>query len=241
MESTPTETTAIEIVRADDAPLSPEETERLGKLEQVVEAGFRSFLAAGEALAEINAERLYRQGHPSFDAYLRERWGIGRARAYQLIGFAQTVREMSTTVDTEGMIEAQVRELLPLPKEERPVVWRQAVERYGARPTAKQVRAVVRQRDQKALPTPAAGPSSAASPAARPLAEGPSRFDFGYVTRLGNRLSQRRFVPGGAPEALRQIERLRAWCDQLEAAVRKVVSDSAGGSEASSTPAPDAT
>ena len=42
----------------------------------------------GQALRNIHDWRLYRETHATFEAYCRDRWNIGRAYAYKLIGCA---------------------------------------------------------------------------------------------------------------------------------------------------------
>jgi hypothetical protein len=81
-------------------PLEPAERDRLAELEGAVDRGRRPFLEVGNALAEIRDGRLYREAHPTFDGYLRERWGMGRSRGYQLIDAAQVAGVVSTVVDT---------------------------------------------------------------------------------------------------------------------------------------------
>jgi hypothetical protein len=54
--------------------LTPAETADLTRLEAVAQAGVGTYLQVGSALAEIRERHLYRDRHPSFDAYVRERW-----------------------------------------------------------------------------------------------------------------------------------------------------------------------
>lgn len=84
------------------------ERSRLEQLESVIERGLATFVEVGEALAEIRDSRLYLESHGSFEDYCRQRWGLGRSRAYQLIDAAA----VSTIVDIPN--EAQARELVPL-------------------------------------------------------------------------------------------------------------------------------
>ena len=76
----------------------------LARLEQQVEDNLTGFLKAGQALAEIHERRLYRADYPSFEKYLADRWGISRARGYQLIAAV----EVSTRVDIENEKQARV-------------------------------------------------------------------------------------------------------------------------------------
>jgi hypothetical protein len=87
---------------------------RLHELERVVKRGAKTFLAVGNALAEIRDSKLYRESHSSFAAYLDERWGMSRARGYQLIAAA----ELSTTVDTPPETEREARRIARRQKDE---------------------------------------------------------------------------------------------------------------------------
>lgn len=97
--------------------LAPAEASRLKACERVIERGMGTFVEVGDALANIRDQKLYRASHKTFDAYCKERWNLGRARAYQLIEGAQTVKtiadavgaDLSTAVDK--LPERHVREL----------------------------------------------------------------------------------------------------------------------------------
>jgi DNA modification methylase len=94
--------------------LTAPERERLAELEAVVERGLDTFVEVGRALLEIRDARLYRETHATFEAYLRQRWGMSRQRGYQLIDAAR----VSTVVDTAGLpappSERVARELAPV-------------------------------------------------------------------------------------------------------------------------------
>jgi hypothetical protein len=129
----------------------------LVELEAVIARGLDTFVEVGAALAEIRERQLYRhQGFDRFEDYCRDRWQLGRSRAYQLMDASQVVSLMSTIVDTDGVPlpppanEAQARELVPVLKQQgdaaAEATWRevtdQAAER-GSPPTAAQIREVV--------------------------------------------------------------------------------------------------
>jgi len=59
-----------------ESNLTSDEAERLRSLEAEAERGFATYLEVGDTLAEIREARLYRHTHPTFEAYLLERWGI---------------------------------------------------------------------------------------------------------------------------------------------------------------------
>ena len=99
------------------ASITKTETESLAQCEALIERGMKTFVQVGEALAAIRDARLYRESHDTFEDYCKERWGMSRPRAYQLIESAQAV---STMVD-KSMIttERQARELAKVEPERR--------------------------------------------------------------------------------------------------------------------------
>ena len=168
--------------------LSTTERQRLEVCERTIERTLGSFLEAGTALAEIKESRLYRATHPTFAEYVRERWGMGKSRAYQLIGASEVVGEMSTMVDVtlprkalsttvdKPANEAQARELAKVPVEARPAVMQAVSDATNGKPTA----AAIRRAAEKVAPPSANGerPSEAGSgepsedePAVDPVAE----------------------------------------------------------------------
>lgn len=56
--------------------LTPAEIENLDRLEAIAQHGLGTYAQVGNALAEIRDRHLYRDSHPSFQTYLRERWGV---------------------------------------------------------------------------------------------------------------------------------------------------------------------
>ena len=88
-------------------PLTYSETTRLLQLESIVTAGLDTFVAVGIALAEIQASKLYRAAHDTFDAYVRQQFQLSRSRAYEIIGSATTFEALSAMAD------------IPLPQNER--------------------------------------------------------------------------------------------------------------------------
>jgi hypothetical protein len=104
----------------------PEEA-RLKRLEGVIQRGMKSFLEVGRALTEVRDQRLYRGSFPSFELYLRERWGFNRQYAYMLIGAADVVTNLSTVVDTVPQVEWQARPLTKLTPQKQIEVWKEVV------------------------------------------------------------------------------------------------------------------
>jgi hypothetical protein len=56
--------------------LTPVEMDNLDQLEAIVRPGLDTYMEVGDALAEIRDRNLYRDSHPTFEAYARERWGV---------------------------------------------------------------------------------------------------------------------------------------------------------------------
>lgn len=82
--------------------LSQAEGQRLGRLERTIERAVEvTGRIAGEALATIRDERLYRLTHSSFEAYVLDRWGFSRATAYRMID-AATPRAAVGPPEREG-------------------------------------------------------------------------------------------------------------------------------------------
>lgn len=94
---------------------------------------------------KIQKSRLYRDGYATFEVYCRDRLGISRPYAYNLIGSAEVFEDLSSIEDipSKPANEAQTRHLIGLPKENRIAAWKIALERAGGEPvTAKLVRDV---------------------------------------------------------------------------------------------------
>lgn len=120
--------------------------------ERTIESGLQTFVEVGAALSAIRDSKLYRAGHGTFEEYCRERWGMSRPRAYQLIESASTV---STLVDKgiePPQSERQARPLAKLPAEEQAPAWEEANEAAQAESrevTAKDVERAVSRRTSK--------------------------------------------------------------------------------------------
>lgn len=78
--------------------LTGTEAERLGVLEEIITRGAQTYVKVGNALLAIRDERLYRQTHPSFGDYLRERWDMSRGHGYRLIDAARTAATLTEDV-----------------------------------------------------------------------------------------------------------------------------------------------
>ena len=125
------------------------ERQRLQELERVIDAGARAFVQMGQALGEVRDARLYREGHDTFEAYCRAKWGLSRSRAYELMDAAGVAAGLSAIGGHEDLTPATervARELAPLREdpEAMAAAMSTAVEQHGESPTAAQVREVVR-------------------------------------------------------------------------------------------------
>lgn len=127
------------------------DAKRLRKLEGIIDRGMKSFVEVGNALAEIQRDNLYRETHKTFAAYVEDRFGFKKSRAYQLIEAASVADEMSTMVDKLPN-ERQARELAKAPPEEREEIWEDVVD-SEPEPTAKAVRERVESRKDQARQT----------------------------------------------------------------------------------------
>lgn len=113
--------------------MSASESRHLKSLEKRISEGLQTFREVGEALIEIRDNRLYRETHGSFELYCADKWGLDRARAYQLMA-ASTV---SVILGKPAHLanEGQARELAPLANENPEAakqVWAKVEERSEA-------------------------------------------------------------------------------------------------------------
>src|ERR1700682_256967 len=116
------ETAHLETLEA----LSPSESKTLKHCESDLENFRTSYYRAGEALRTIRDQRLYRETHPSFEAYLAEKWNMSRPWAYQLIDAANVRRNLSAVTDTSSSNEFQLRVLTNLDPEDQVQVYTKA-------------------------------------------------------------------------------------------------------------------
>ena len=122
----------------------------LAECERIIERGLATFLEVGTALLRIRDGRLYRETHGTFEDYCRERWGFSRRNGYDLMRTAEVssaVQDLAHEPPTPPRESA--RELAPLRDQPDAMgeVWTEAVNRHGPRPTARQVREVVQERE----------------------------------------------------------------------------------------------
>jgi hypothetical protein len=117
------------------AALPAADAAALAECETVIERGLQTFVEVGNALLAIRDQRLYRQGHGTFEAYCRDRWRFTATRARQLI----SASEIATIVAVDGGhapgTESQTRELAGLAPHQAAIVMRVAHENSGGRMT----------------------------------------------------------------------------------------------------------
>jgi hypothetical protein len=122
---------ALALAETDGAPLTKTERKTLDRCEKTIQAGQRTFVEVGQALAEIRDQRLYRGAFPSFEAYCKTTWDFGRQYAYRLIGSAEVVQKLSPVGNTLPMpaTESQARPLTRVDPDQVVDVWREAVKK----------------------------------------------------------------------------------------------------------------
>jgi hypothetical protein len=117
----------------------------LADLEVIVQGGLATFVEVGLALVEIRDRRLYREnGHDSFEAYCRDRWGFSRQHAHRLIEGARVAELVSPAGDVPT--ERIARELARLVRQDPDTaraVWAELTARHGDPLTSDNVRQIV--------------------------------------------------------------------------------------------------
>lgn len=107
--------------------ISDIELAQLKAYESIIERGLKTFTEVGSALMDIRDKRLYRADYSTFEDYCRERWGMARSRAYQLMDTALVVNTLSTMVDILPTSERQARPLTSLEPDEQREVWQRVI------------------------------------------------------------------------------------------------------------------
>lgn len=138
------------------ASLTVDDARELWRCETVIERGLGVFVEVGNALQAIRDKRLYRAEYGTFEAYCRERWGISRPRAYQMVEASSVVENLSTIADiTMPTNKYQTRQLTRLSLDQQCQAWTQAVETApNGKVTGTHVRAVVEEMLDETQPKP---------------------------------------------------------------------------------------
>ena len=122
------------------------EADLLAFCERKIAAGFSTFCEVGDALLKIRDARLYRASHSSFEAYCREKWGMTRRRADQLIEASAVVIGLASENNCSQLVtESQARELAKVPEDARAEVLKEAAQASPV--TAKAIKAAAQKRN----------------------------------------------------------------------------------------------
>jgi hypothetical protein len=116
------------MVQSGAITLSEIERSELANHEAVIERGIGTFVEVGNALLSIRDQRLYRVEYGTFEDYCRDRWGIGKSYANELIRATKVMNNLdeSSSVLPDGMW--QTRPLMPLDPDQQREAWQRAVE-----------------------------------------------------------------------------------------------------------------
>ena len=80
-------------------------------IQQTIEAGRKTFVEVGLALAEIRDTRLYRSDFDTFEEYCRAKWNWDRTYCHRIIEASQTVKLLPIGNKPQIQTESQAREL----------------------------------------------------------------------------------------------------------------------------------
>jgi hypothetical protein len=97
-------------------PMPATRRTRLKQLEQVIEKGWSSVVAVGQALREIRDDGLYLELDEglTFEQYVKSRWAMVSSAAYNHIDAAEIAEAVSSIEETPILNLAVSRELAPL-------------------------------------------------------------------------------------------------------------------------------
>lgn len=184
-------------------PLSPEERNYLGQLENVVSAGLRSFASVGRALGLIRDKQLYRETHDTFEAYLDDKWNISRQHATRLMEAAEIATQLQKSpTGAVPETERQVRPLASLEPDQRVAAWTEAVEASpGGKVTPAAVEAAVAKRKPKKRRAKAPKPTRIKVPGATVTVTPNKKFDGTVEQALRSALAK---LEGSQVEPLRR-------------------------------------
>ena len=97
---------------------------RLSCLEGRINRSRKEFYEIGRSLKEIRDDKLYKVVlYRRFETYTKERWEIGKSKAYRLIKACDVIDNLSPIGDIFPSNEAQVRPLTQFSKEEQCIIW----------------------------------------------------------------------------------------------------------------------
>lgn len=128
--------------------LTHQEMSDLVEAEAVIQAGLQSTWEVMTALHRINAQRLYRATHGTFEAYLDERWGFSRSQGHRLARSGAVLAEL-VAADLSHACDIPGRTLDVLaraPEGKRAEVYTEAVAAAQGTPSTEQIREAVEAR-----------------------------------------------------------------------------------------------
>jgi hypothetical protein len=110
--------------------LTGREREELATCEREIGQTISEFLRCGRALSVIRSKRLFRETHPTFDAYIKERWALGIAATETLLSsyhIAEQLEEAGINLPAQ-VTQSAMRSLSKVSPTEglRAAVWRYA-------------------------------------------------------------------------------------------------------------------
>jgi len=130
------------------------EKEELREFERQIETGLKTFRKVGAALLAIRDGRMYRAEFGTFEDYCKDRWGLKKQTAYQMIEGASVMQNLeSHNCDALPKNQGQTRPLAVLPPEQQPEAWQAATDKAeseGRKVTAKDVQEQVKKITTKA-------------------------------------------------------------------------------------------
>lgn len=99
----------------------------LERLEGVINRGKKTFVAVGNALAEIRSRKLYRASHGTFANYVKDRFGFSPQHAGRICKAAE-VATLLEPIGSKSITESQARELAKASPDKRAEVVDRAAE-----------------------------------------------------------------------------------------------------------------
>jgi DNA modification methylase len=131
-----------ELAEVKGSSLSIAESEELKEHEAVIGRNLMGFVETGTRLLAIRDKGLYRD-FGTFEEYCRERWGLVRTYAYEIIDAAKVSLNVSGIPDTPSLSAvSQARPLASLKPDEQREAWSRAVDSASnGKPTAAEVKA----------------------------------------------------------------------------------------------------
>jgi hypothetical protein len=209
------------------------ERRSLESLEKVIERGVESFLATGSALKEIRDQRLYREGHKTFEAYVKARWEFQKDYANKLIGSSEMKQKMNTMVSVSDadkiQNERQLRELKSVPDESLAEVIAKAAEIAGDAPlTAKVLKEAREQVLEPTEPTAEEPACEDVEPEPEPEPVGPLqcvgwfKHQIGLVNELVRNMDTVVEVPGNELLMSRRLS-IRREIEHIKGSFRAVM------------------